>query len=104
MFAVIESGNKQYMVKEGDELLVEKLNGKEGSKVKVDKVLLVEDGKKSLIGQPIVKKAKVTASMIGQEKGDKKIIFKYKKRKDYRRKIGHRQQYSRIKIEKIEIQ
>lgn len=103
MLAVIETGSKQYTVKEGDELLVEKLDAKEGSKIKLDRVLLVEDGKKILVGQPIVKKVKVTAVLVAQEKGPKLIIFKYKKRKKYRRKIGHRQRYSRIKIEKIEL-
>jgi len=103
MIAVIESGSKQYTVNEGDELLVEKLEGKEGAKVKIDKVLLVANEKKISIGQPVVKSGKVTAKLIAQVKGPKLVIFKYKKRKKYRRKIGHRQQYSKIKIEKIEM-
>lgn len=103
MLAVIETGNKQYTVKEGDELLVEKLQVKEGAKIKLDRVLLIEDGNKILVGQPLVKKAKVTAQLVAQEKGPKLIIFKYKRRKKYRRKIGHRQKYSKIKIEKIEV-
>lgn len=104
MLAVIETGNRQYTVKQGDELLVEKLDAKQGTKIKLDRVLLVEDGKKTLIGQPVVKNAKVSAKLVAQEKGPKLVIFKYKRRKKYRRKIGHRQQYSRIKIEKIELQ
>ena len=102
MIAIIESGSKQYTVKEGDELLIEKLEGKEGSKVKIDKILLIADDKNIKVGQPTVKNGKVTAKLIAQEKGPKLIVFKYKRRKNYRRKIGHRQQYSRIKIEKIE--
>lgn len=103
MLAVIETGNKQYTVKEGDELLVEKLQAEEGAKIKLDRVLLIEDGNKILVGQPLVKNAKVTAQLVAQEKGPKLIIFKYKRRKKYRRKIGHRQKYSKIKIEKIEV-
>ncbi len=103
MLAVIESGSKQYLVNEGDELLVEKLQGKEGGKVKVDRVLLVIDGKEVSVGQPEVKKAKITAKLLTQEKGPKITVFKFKRRKKMRRKIGHRQQMSRLQIEKIEL-
>lgn len=103
MLAVIKTGGKQYTVKEGDELLVEKISAKDGTKVKLDGVLLISNEKTVTIGQPLVKKGKVNAKLLSQEKGPKLIIFKYKRRKKYRRKIGHRQQYSRIKIEKIEV-
>ena len=103
MIAVIESGNKQYIVREGDKILVEKLAGKDGSKVKLDRVLLVANGKDIAVGQPIVKKAKISAQLVQQEKGPKVVIFKFKRRKKYRRKIGHRQQFSRLQIDKIEM-
>lgn len=103
MQAVVETGGKQYIVKKGDEILIEKIDKKDGSKINLEQVLLVIDGKKVLVGRPTVKKAKVTAKVMNLEKGDKKIIFKYKRRKQYKRKIGHRQKYTRIKIEKIEV-
>lgn len=103
MLAVIETGSKQYTVKKGDELVVEKLDVEEGAKIELDRVLLVEDGKKIMVGRPVVKKARVTVRLVAQQKGPKLIIFKYKRRKKYRRKIGHRQKYSMIKIEKIEM-
>lgn len=102
MQAVIETGNKQYLVKEGDEILVEKLEGEEGTPLTIERVLLVIDGDKVLVGKPTVSNAKVKAKLVAQEKGEKKIIFKYKRREQYKRKIGHRQKFSRVKIEKIE--
>lgn len=98
MQAVIETGNKQYLVKEGDEILVEKLNGEE---ITIDRVLLIIDGERVLIGRPTVEKARVAAKVISEEKGSKKIIFKYRRREQYKRKIGYRHKYSRIRIEKI---
>jgi len=102
MLAVIETGGKQYLVKKGDEILVEKLDTKVGAQVQI-RVLLAYKDKEILIGRPVVKEVKVKAKLKGQEKGKKLIIFKYKRRKKYRRKIGHRQQYSRIKIESIKL-
>jgi len=102
MQAIIETGSKQYLVKEGEEILVEKLKGEAGSDVVIEKVFLIIDGEKVLVGQPVVEKAKVTAKLVGQEKGKKQVIFKFRRREHYKRKIGHRQQYTRIKIEKIE--
>ena len=104
MQAVVETGGKQYVVQKGDEILVEKLTGKEGSQITLSRVLLIVDGKKVSVGKPTVAKAKVKAKLLGEEKGDKKVIFKFKRRKGYRRKIGHRQKYTKIKIEKIEVQ
>lgn len=103
MQAVIETGSKQYIVKEGDEILVEKLEGEDGSPITLERVLLIIDKDKVLVGRPTVEKAKVKAKLIAQEKGPKKIIFKYKRREQHKRKIGHRQRYTRIKIEKIEL-
>ena len=104
MQAVIETGGKQYLVQKGDEILVEKLTGKEGAQITISRVLLIIDGEKVSLGKPIVAKARVKAKLLGEEKGEKKIIFKHKRRKGYRRKIGHRQKYTKIKIEKIEVQ
>lgn len=100
MQAVIETGNKQYLVKEGDEILVEKLDGED---ITLDRVLLIVDGDKILVGTPTVENAKVKAKIVAQEKGPKKIIFKYRRREQYRRKIGYRHKFSRIRIEKIEV-
>lgn len=97
-FAVIRTGGKQYLVTEGQTLEVELLGQEDGN---VDfEVLLAADGTKTEIGTPLAG-AKVTASVLGESKGDKQIVFKYKKRKDYRVKTGHRQHYSKVKIEKI---
>jgi large subunit ribosomal protein L21 len=99
MYAIIETGGKQYRVEEGDELDVELL-GKEGE-FKFEKVLLVHDGQNPKIGHPHLSKCAVHAEVIGMEKGPKVIAFKYKKCKNYRRTVGHRQKYSRVKIKKI---
>ncbi len=99
MFAVIKTGGKQYLVKPGDKLEVEKLDGAEaGKEVIFPEVLLVSDEKKHEVGAPFVKGAKVTAKVIGDTKGDKLIIFKYKSKKRYKRKIGHRQKFTEVEI------
>jgi large subunit ribosomal protein L21 len=99
MYAIIETGGKQYRVEEGDELDVELL-GSEGE-FKFDNVLLVHDGKTPKIGLPYLDKCAVHAEVIGISKGPKVIAFKYKRCKNYRRTVGHRQKYSRVKIKKI---
>lgn len=101
MFAVIKTGGKQYRVQEGDVLDVEKLNMEKDQKVTFDKVLLVEDEGETLIGTPFVEKALVRAEVIENFKDKKVIVFKKKRRKQYRRKSGHRQELTRIKIEEI---
>lgn len=101
MFAVIKTGGKQYKVQEGDVLNVEKLNTDKDNKVTFDKVLLVEDEGKTLIGTPFVENALVRAEIIENFKDKKVIVFKKKRRKQYRRKRGHRQELTRIKIEEI---
>lgn len=100
MIAVIKTGGKQYLVKPGDKLKVEKLDKKEGEQIAFSDVLLVEKNKKVEIGNPLVK-AEVTAKILKHGKGDKVIIFKYKSKKRYSRKIGHRQPYTEIEISKI---
>ncbi len=101
MFAVIKTGGKQYKVQKDDKLLVEKLEGSEGDKVTLDEVLMVADGKTSKVGEPLVKGAKVEATVVAQTRGPKITIFKKKRRQNYRRKKGHRQDLTMIQITNI---
>ena len=97
MYAVIRTGGKQYRVSEGETLRVEKLVGDVGSTISFGEVLLV-GGDKVSVGAPLVKGASVTAQIVAQEKAKKVIVFKMRRRKNYRRKNGHRQQYTELKI------
>lgn len=99
MYAVIETGGKQYKVSEGDIIKVEKL-GVKGT-FDFEKVLMVSDGTKVTFGNPFLSSAKVTAEIIGDEKAKKVLIFKQKPRKGYRRLRGHRQPYTKVKIKSI---
>jgi len=101
MYAVIETGGKQYRVQEGDVITVEKLNVSAGDDITFDKVLLLNDGEKVQVGTPIVESAKVFGTVVENGKGEKVIIFKYKAKKDYRKKQGHRQPYTMVKIESL---
>lgn len=101
MFAVIKTGGKQYIVSPGDKIKIEKLDKKEGSSITFNDVLLVEKNKKLDIGTPKLK-AKVTAKVLKQGKADKIIVFKYKSKKRYKVKRGHRQPFTEIEILKIE--
>lgn len=101
-FAVIKTGGKQYLVKEGETLEIEKLEIDDEKSFEFSEVLLyVEDGK-AFIGDPLVKNSKVTAKIVEQTKADKQIVFKYKAKKNYRVKTGHRQKLTKIQITKIE--
>ncbi len=102
-FAVIRTGGKQFLVSEEDIIEIELLESEEGEKINFDEVLLLADGEKVEVGTPLVDKAKVIATNMGPVKGDKEIIFKYKAKKNYRVKTGHRQKYLKVKIEKIEV-
>jgi large subunit ribosomal protein L21 len=102
LYAVIRTGGKQYLVTEGQYLEVEKLEIEEGKNFDITEVLLVVNGEKASIGQPLVEGAKVEAKVLAQVKADKLIIFKYKAKKNYRVKTGHRQKLSKIEIVKIE--
>ena len=103
MYAVIKTGGKQYKVSEGIILKVEKLKAEAGDKLVLDQVLLVNDENGNVkVGDPVVDGAKVTVEVLEQCRGKKIIVYKYKKRKNYRRKQGHRQSYTKIKVEKIE--
>jgi large subunit ribosomal protein L21 len=101
MYAIIETGGKQYRVQEGDVIRVEKIEIADGETVKFDKVLLVAEEGKLNVGKPYVDGAVVEAVVENQGKAKKIIIFKYKAKKDYRKKQGHRQPYTQVKIEKI---
>ncbi len=98
MFAIIETGGKQYLVSAGDRLKVEKLDKKEGAKVKFDQVLMVGDDKDVTVGQPLVKGASVEGKILAQDKGPKTTILKYKPKKRYQKKLGHRQPYTEVEI------
>ncbi len=101
MFAIIKTGGKQYKVSEGDVIKVEKIQAEAGDKVEFDQVLLVS-GDEMKVGNPVVEGAKVKAEVLDQKKDKKVIIFKFKAKKNYRKKKGHRQPYTLVKIEKID--
>lgn len=100
-FAVIKTGGKQYVVHEGRYYDFEKLEGEEGKEVKFEEVLLTADGDKVVVGTPLVEGVKVTGKILSQFKDDKVLVFKYKKRKRYRKTQGHRQQKTKVLINKI---
>lgn len=103
MHAIIETGGKQYKVAEGDTLFIEKLPNEAGDAVTFDKVLAILDGDKATFGAPVVEGAKVEAKVEKNGKGKKIVVFKYKPKKDYRRKQGHRQPYTKVTIGKISV-
>ncbi len=100
-YAVVETGGKQYRVQAGDQLRVEKLDVEVGAKVELDKVLAISDGKDLSIGDPILDSTKVTSTVLDQIRDKKVINFKKKRRKGYKRKVGHRQSLTVLKIESI---
>ena len=102
MYEIIETGGKQYRVKEGDTLLVEKLEAEQGDTITIEDVLAVSKDGKLTVGSPIIDGAKVEAKVVEQGKSKKVIIFKYKPKKDYRKKRGHRQPYTKLVIDKID--
>ncbi|MFH1036599.1 MAG: 50S ribosomal protein L21 [Patescibacteria group bacterium] len=102
MLAVIMTGGKQYLVIPGQKLKIEKLEKKEGEEVVFKEVLLLEKGNKVEIGNPFVPGAKVTGKVLSQGKAKKVIVFKYKAKKRYHKKKGHRQPFTEIEIEKME--
>lgn len=102
MFAVVQTGGKQYKVSEGETLKVEKLDAVAGDKITLDQVLMLKNDQGIKIGDPLVPGAKITAEVLEQGRGRKITVFKYKKRKNERKKQGHRQAYTKLLIEKIE--
>lgn len=101
-YAVVQTGGKQYRVREGDTIRVESISKVDGDSVELAEVLLVSKQGKVKVGSPTVKKAKVTAEVVGQGKGQKIVVFKYKSKTRYRRKNGHRQSYTDLKITDIQ--
>ena len=102
MLAVIKTGGKQYLIKPGDKLKIEKIDKEPGKEIIFDEVLLLEKNKKVEIGTPFIKGVKVQAQVLEQDKYKKVIIFKYKPKKRYKKKTGHRQPYTLIEIKSIE--
>ena len=98
MYAVIKTGGKQYRVSAGDKLKVEKLAGDVGSDVTIDQVLMLADGDNVTIGAPVIAGASVQAKVLAHGRGDKVMIFKFRRRKHYRKTQGHRQDYTEIQI------
>ncbi|MDF2884376.1 MAG: ribosomal protein [Clostridiaceae bacterium] len=102
MYAVVVTGGKQYRVSEGDVIYVEKLNAEVDSTVEMDNVLILsKDNGEVVVGKPVVEGAKVVAKVAAQGKDKKILVFKYKRKLDYRKKQGHRQPYTKLVIEKI---
>jgi len=102
MYAVIKTGGKQYRVAPGEELKVEKLAGEVGDTIVFERVLLTSDGENVQIGKPFLEETRVVGRLARHGKNRKIIVFKYKKRKGYRKKRGHRQNFTLVKIENIE--
>ena len=101
MNAIIVTGGKQYKVAEGDTLYIEKLNAEAGDTITFDQVLAVLNGETATFGAPVVEGASVTANVVKNGKGKKVLVFKYKPKKNYRRRQGHRQPYTKVEITKI---
>lgn len=101
MFAVIKTGGKQYLVSPGDKIKIEKVDAKEGKEISFGEVLLLEKGKSLKIGMPLIKGAKVTAKVLEQGRAKKVTILKYKPKKRYQVKKGHRQPFTKVEILKL---
>jgi large subunit ribosomal protein L21 len=101
MYAVIKTGGKQYRVSKDDVIVVEKLAANTGSALELDEVLILDDGKETVLGTPMVEGARVAATVLDQTRSDKIIVFKKKRRKDYKRKKGHRQDLTVLRITDI---
>jgi len=103
MYAVIETGGKQYKVAKNDTILVELFETKEGGTVKLDKVLLAKDGNSVHVGNPYLSGSSVTCEVLCEIRQDKVVAYKYKRRKSEKKKIGHRQNVLKLKVKEIEI-
>ncbi|WP_206831034.1 50S ribosomal protein L21 [Alicyclobacillus fructus] len=103
MYAIIETGGKQYKVSQGDTIVVEKLDGEVGTDIVLDKVLLVQNEGKVQVGSPYLAGAKVVAKVVEHGRGKKIVVFKYKPKKNYHKKQGHRQPYTKLTVESIQL-
>lgn len=101
MYAVVKSGGKQYKIQEGEIFRVEKLPGEVGAEITFDDVLMVSDGETVQVGTPLLANVTVKGTVVEQGQAKKILVFKYKRRKRYRRKQGHRQQYTAVKVDSI---
>jgi large subunit ribosomal protein L21 len=101
MFAIVKTGGKQYRVAPGDQIVVERLDGEVGTQISLDEVLAIGDGDSGAIGRPTLADTSVRARIVQQPRGSKVIVFKKKRRKNYRRKHGHRQELTVLRIEEI---
>jgi large subunit ribosomal protein L21 len=101
MFAIVKTGGKQYRVAPGDQIVVERLEGNVGAEISLDQVLAISNGDSGVIGRPTLADASVRARIVQQPRGTKVIVFKKKRRKNYRRKHGHRQELTVLRIEEI---
>jgi large subunit ribosomal protein L21 len=101
MFAIVKTGGKQYRVGPGDQIVVERIEGDVGAEVALDQVLAISDGELNALGTPTVANASVRAKIVQQPRGTKVIVFKKKRRKNYRRKRGHRQELTVLRIQEI---
>jgi len=103
MYAVFQTGGKQYKASEGDLLRVERLDGEVGDKVVIEEVLMAADDRGIQLGTPLLAKAQIIGRIVEQDRAPKILVFKQKRRKGYRRKMGHRQPYTCLKIDKIKV-
>lgn len=103
MYAIIRTGGKQYRIAEGDELNVELLDAREGDQVEFNEVLFVRADDATIVGRPLAEGVSVVGRVLGHGKARKILVFKYKPKKNYRRRYGHRQPYTRVRIEQIRI-
>jgi len=103
MYAIVEIAGQQFKVKQGQEVFVHRLKDEEGAEVEFDKVLLVDDEGSVKVGAPVVEGAKVNGKVLSHVRGDKVIVFKKKRRKGYQKQNGHRQDLTKVRIEKITV-
>jgi large subunit ribosomal protein L21 len=101
MYAVIETGGKQYRVQPGETVVVETLPGESGDAVEFARVLLISDDESVAVGRPVIDGARVTGQIVEQVLGEKLTVYKFKRRKNYRKRNGHRQQYTAVKIDSV---
>ncbi len=104
MYAIIENGGKQYRITQGQKVRLEKLPGNADDLVSLGQVLAIEDGERLLVGAPYIQGASISGKIVAQGKARKVTVFKYKRRKDTKKKKGHRQSYTELLIEKIEVE
>lgn len=101
MYAIIENGGKQYKIMEGKKVRLEKISANEGDDIQIKEVLAINNGENTILGNPYVEGAYISGKVVSQGRDKKVVVFKYKKRKDYKKKNGHRQHFTELLVEKI---